>query len=74
MPKLVVACELTTAGDGAAERERAQVSIAQALLQRLGLSTEVRVLPIGTIPRIERGKARRVAERSSASDPLPGLP
>src|SRR6266545_3327254 len=69
----VLVGELTTAGDGAAERERAQVSIAQALLQRLGLSTEVRVLPIGTIPRIEMGKAKRVAERSSASDPLPGL-
>jgi phenylacetate-CoA ligase len=73
MPKLVVACELTAAGDGAAERERAQVTIANALLQRLGLSTEVRVLPIGTIPRIEMGKAKRVAERTPDNDPLPGV-
>ncbi len=73
MPKLVVACELTAARDGDAERERAQGAVAGALLQRLGLSTEVRVLPVGTLPRIEMGKAKRVAERSSDSNPLPGV-
>jgi phenylacetate-coenzyme A ligase PaaK-like adenylate-forming protein len=74
MPKLVVACELTAAADGDAERERARTTIADALLQRLGLSTEVRVLPVGSIPRIEMGKAERVAERTAEHDPLGGLP
>jgi phenylacetate-CoA ligase len=73
MPKLVVACELTAARDGDAERERAQDSIAGALFQRLGLSTEVRVLPVGTLPRIEMGKAKRVADKSPESNPLPGV-
>src|SRR6266540_578686 len=73
MPKLVVACELTAARDGDAERAHAKGTIANALLQRLGLSTEVRVLPVGTIPRIEMGKAKRVAERTPDNDPLSGL-
>jgi phenylacetate-CoA ligase len=73
MPKLVVACELTAEADAAA-RERAQGAIADALLQRLGLGTEVRVLPVGSLPRTETGKARRVAERTRESDPLAGLP
>jgi phenylacetate-CoA ligase len=44
-----------------------------ALAERLGLTTEVRVLPAGTIPRIEMGKAQRVVERTPAHDPLAGL-
>jgi hypothetical protein len=42
------------------------------MAQRLGLATEVRVLPVGTIPRIETGKAQRVADRTRDSDPLQG--
>jgi hypothetical protein len=32
----------------------------------------VRVLPVGTIPRIEMGKAQRVAVRTADHDPLAG--
>jgi phenylacetate-coenzyme A ligase PaaK-like adenylate-forming protein len=77
LPRLVVACELaagTTGGDRSeqAERERVAAGVADALQQRLGLSTEVRVLPRGTIPRVELGKAVRVAQRTADHDPLPG--
>jgi len=69
MPRLVVACELTTtvAHD---VREATGVAVADALARRLGLATEVQVLPVGTIPRIEMGKAKRVAVRTADHDPL----
>jgi phenylacetate-coenzyme A ligase PaaK-like adenylate-forming protein len=78
MPKLVVACELASgwsirADTEAAERERVAGEVGAALLQRLGLATEVRVLPGGTIPRVELGKARRVVQRTPDHDPLQGL-
>jgi phenylacetate-coenzyme A ligase PaaK-like adenylate-forming protein len=77
MPALVVACELAAgwsicAETEEAERERVATEVAAALKDRLGLATEVRVLPGGTIPRVELGKAVRVAERSAGHDPLPG--
>jgi phenylacetate-coenzyme A ligase PaaK-like adenylate-forming protein len=77
MPRLVVACELAAgwsicAETEEAERERVAAEVEEAMAQRLGLATEVRVLPVGTIPRIEMGKAQRVAERTLASNPLPG--
>ncbi|HEX2159697.1 MAG TPA: phenylacetate--CoA ligase [Actinomycetes bacterium] len=77
MPKLVVACELAAGWaiceeTEAAERDRVAGEVESAMAQRLGLATEVRVLPGGTIPRIEMGKAQRVAERTPASNPLPG--
>jgi phenylacetate-CoA ligase len=69
MPRLVVACELATtvAHD---VREATGVAVADALARRLGLATEVQVLPVGTIPRIEMGKAKRVAVRTADHDPL----
>jgi len=75
MPKLVVACELAAgwticAETEEAERERVAAEVGAALLQRLGLTTEVRVLPGGTIPRVEVGKAQRVVERTHERDPL----
>jgi phenylacetate-coenzyme A ligase PaaK-like adenylate-forming protein len=75
MPRLVVVCEL--AAPAAAhladpERDRVAAGIAAALRARLALSTEVRVLPAGTIPRVEMGKAVRVAQRTPDHDPLPG--
>jgi phenylacetate-CoA ligase len=78
MPKLVVACELAAgwtigAGGEEAERERVAAEVGAALLQRLGLATEVRVLAGGTIPRVELGKAVRVAQRTADHDPLSGL-
>jgi phenylacetate-coenzyme A ligase PaaK-like adenylate-forming protein len=78
MPRLVVACELAAGWaiceeTEAAERTRVAGEVEAALAQRLGLTTEVRVLPVGTIPRIEMGKAQRVVDRTSAHDPLAGL-
>jgi phenylacetate-coenzyme A ligase PaaK-like adenylate-forming protein len=78
MPTLVVACELAAgwticAETEEAERERVAAEVGAALLQRLGLATEVRVLPGGTIPRVELGKAQRVVQRTPEHDPLPGL-
>jgi phenylacetate-CoA ligase len=78
MPRLVVACELAAGWaiceeTEAAERTRVAGEAQAALAERLGLTTEVRVLPAGTIPRIEMGKAQRVVERTPAHDPLAGL-
>ena len=77
MPRLVVACELAAgwsicAETEEAERERVAAEVGAALLQRLGLTCEVRVLPGGTVPRVELGKAVRVAHRTPDHDPLPG--
>jgi phenylacetate-coenzyme A ligase PaaK-like adenylate-forming protein len=77
MPRLVVACELATgwsicAETEEAERDRVAAEVGAALLERLGLTCEVRVLPGGTIPRVELGKAVRVAHRTADHDPLPG--
>ena len=55
-----------------AERERVADEVAAALQDRLGLTVEVRVLPGGTISRVELGKAVRVAQRTADHDPLPG--
>ena len=77
MPRLVVACELAAgwticAETEEAERERVAGEMGAALLQRLGLATEVRVLPAGAIPRVELGKAKRVVQRTVEDNPLPG--
>jgi phenylacetate-coenzyme A ligase PaaK-like adenylate-forming protein len=77
MPRLVVACELAAgwticAETEEAERDRVAGELEAALLRRLGLATEVRVLPAGAIPRTELGKARRVVERTAGDNPLPG--
>ncbi|HYJ73214.1 MAG TPA: phenylacetate--CoA ligase, partial [Actinomycetota bacterium] len=77
MPRLVVACELAAgwsicAETEEAERDRVATEVGAALLERLGLATEVRVLPGGTVPRVELGKAVRVAQRTADHDPLPG--
>jgi phenylacetate-coenzyme A ligase PaaK-like adenylate-forming protein len=78
MPRLVVACELAAgwticAETEEAERDRVATEVGAAMLQRLGLTTEVRVLPGGTIPRVEMGKAQRVVERTPEHDPLAPL-
>jgi phenylacetate-coenzyme A ligase PaaK-like adenylate-forming protein len=61
MTRLIVACE--AAGPG----------LAPALSAELGLTCDVRVLPAGTIPRVEVGKAVRVVTWDSGDPPLPGL-
>jgi phenylacetate-coenzyme A ligase PaaK-like adenylate-forming protein len=78
MPRLLVACELAAgwticADTEEAERERVAAEVGAALLQRLGLTTEVRVVAAGTIPRVEMGKAQRVVERTADHDPLGAL-
>src|SRR5262245_33481425 len=73
MPSLVVVCELEGGGAAAAQRERTRAAIAEALERRLALRPEVRVLPAGTLPRIEMGKVQRVVQRTADHDPLRGL-
>ncbi len=65
--RLLVACEV----DGPAEETRQAVS--GALQQRLGLRAEVVVVPAGTVPRVEIGKARRRVDWTGGEPPLPGL-
>ncbi len=61
MARLIVACE--DARDG----------LGEALAAELGISCDVRVLPAGTVPRVEIGKAVRVVAWTSGEPPLPGL-
>jgi phenylacetate-coenzyme A ligase PaaK-like adenylate-forming protein len=81
LARLVVACEATS--DVPAEPDRPDSSatagggraaaIAHELYERLGLHADVRVLPAGTVPRVEIGKAVRVVEWTSDEPPMPGL-
>ena len=71
MPSLVVVCELADGSGGDAERTRADISV--ALERRLALRPEVRVVPGGTLPRVEAGKVQRVVHRTGDHDPLQGL-
>jgi phenylacetate-coenzyme A ligase PaaK-like adenylate-forming protein len=70
--RLLVACEVDGArtGEGTATTDE---TLADALLQRLGLHAEVVVVPAGTVPRTEIGKARRRVDWTSGEPPLPGL-
>ncbi len=43
------------------------------LREELGVRVGVRVLPVGTVPRAEAGKAVRVARWREGDPPLPGL-
>ena len=70
MPRLVVACELAAGWSiceetEEAERDRVATEVGAALLDRLGLTTEVRVLPGGTDPpgRAGQGGPGRPADR-----------
>ncbi|WP_205718351.1 phenylacetate--CoA ligase family protein [Actinomadura sp. WMMA1423] len=63
--RLVVACEAVS-GDPKAE-------LVHALYETLGLTAEVAVLPEGTVPRVEVGKAVRVVTWGDGEPPLPGL-
>jgi phenylacetate-CoA ligase len=44
-----------------------------ALRERLGITCDVRVMPPGSVPRTEVGKARRLARWSTGEAPLSGL-
>jgi phenylacetate-CoA ligase len=69
-PRLVACCEYRTdyAGPLPAEHE-----LEATLRDQLGLSVRVNVLPAGTVPRSEVGKAVRVARWGDGEPPLPGL-
>jgi len=61
--RLLVACEGVVA----------KAALDDALRQRLGIHTEVVVLPAGTVPRVEAGKAKRRVDWADGPAPLPGL-
>jgi phenylacetate-CoA ligase len=66
--RLLVVCEVDTAPDAA------RPALEGALQARLGVRAEVTVVPPGTVPRVEVGKARRRADWSAGEPPpLPGL-
>ena len=61
--RLLVACE------GAVVKD----ALDESLRQRLGIHAEVVVLPAGTVPRVESGKAKRRVDWVDGPGPLPGL-
>jgi phenylacetate-coenzyme A ligase PaaK-like adenylate-forming protein len=65
--RLVVACEVD--GGGGETRD----ALGEALQQRLGLRLDVVIVPAGTVPRVEIGKARRRVDWTGGDPPLPGL-
>jgi phenylacetate-CoA ligase len=69
-PRLLVACE---ANPRAAADPALAVRLGAALRDRLGVRSEVRVLPAGVVPRTEAGKAVRVVRWDDGPPPLPGL-
>jgi phenylacetate-coenzyme A ligase PaaK-like adenylate-forming protein len=81
--RLLVCCEYRTAGgsdpasDGSPDAGAGQLPSAGELESRLraelGVGVQVRVLPSGTVPRSEVGKAVRVKRWRDGAPPLPGL-
>ncbi len=63
---LEIRCELLGPGDP----EPVERELGVRLEERLRVRTDVYVLPPGTLPRQETGKARRVWERLDERDPL----
>jgi hypothetical protein len=45
----------------------------RALFERLGLHADVRLLPLGTLPRTEVGKAVRMVSWADGPSPVPGV-
>jgi phenylacetate-CoA ligase len=81
--RLLVCCEYRTArgpgsppaaspGAGAGQLP-GSADLESLLRAELGVSVQVRVLPGGTIPRSEVGKAVRVVRWRDGAPPLPGL-
>ncbi len=69
-PRLVACCEYRTDFAG---RLPAEHELETTLRNELGLTVRVNVLPAGTVPRSEVGKAVRVARWGDGEPPLPGL-
>jgi phenylacetate-coenzyme A ligase PaaK-like adenylate-forming protein len=68
--RLVACCEYKT--DGPAPAPSA-AELESRLREALGISVGVRLVPAGTVPRTEVGKAVRVARWAGGEPPLPGL-
>jgi phenylacetate-CoA ligase len=81
--RLLVCCEYKTTGAGGRDSAASAGSgagqlpgsgdLESRLRAELGVSVAVRVLPAGTVPRSEVGKAVRVVRWHDGAPPLPGL-
>jgi len=74
--RLLACCECRTDVPGRSPSAGARPSAAaleSGLREALGVRVAVRVLPPGTVPRTEVGKAVRVLRWREGSPPLPGL-
>jgi phenylacetate-coenzyme A ligase PaaK-like adenylate-forming protein len=69
-PRLVACCEYRTDFPGQLPAEH---ELEAKLRNELGLNVRVNVLPAGTVPRSEVGKAVRVRRWGEGKPPLPGL-
>jgi phenylacetate-CoA ligase len=67
LSRMIVCCESDLDASVVSSR------LVDALAKRLSLSCDVHVMPTGSLPRIEVGKAVRVARWSSGDAPVPGL-
>ena len=75
--ELIVAVECITAGTQPSSEPpdipALTGALAGALRDRLGVRAQVRMLPAGTVPRPEAGKAVRVVTWADGEPPVPGL-
>jgi phenylacetate-coenzyme A ligase PaaK-like adenylate-forming protein len=72
--RLLVVCEVDGALPGTDAAARPQAELAGSLQARLGVRAEVVIVPVGTVPRVEIGKARRRIDWIAGQPaPLPGL-
>jgi phenylacetate-CoA ligase len=68
--RLVACCEVRTQLPGGF---RIESKLEWRLRDVLGLSVQVRLLPPGTVPRTEVGKAVRIKHWTDGEPPLPGI-
>jgi phenylacetate-CoA ligase len=77
--RLVACCEFITGGPAGSPAQAGsspdalQAALQGRLREALGLSVAVRVLPPGSVPRSEVGKAVRVVRWTTGEPPVPGL-
>ncbi|PPK68794.1 phenylacetate--CoA ligase [Actinokineospora auranticolor] len=65
--------ELRVAVESHGDADAVTHALGTALRERLGLTCVVKVLPAGTVPRAETGKAQRLRRWTEGPAPLPGL-
>lgn len=73
MARLVVACESVGTGPDATLRDQWADTVAERVRAALGVAVTVRILPPGTLPRAEAGKAVRRIDWESGDEPVPGI-